>query len=92
MEAFEDKIEGWKRAQHRYIGAGGSGKHDEQDVIPPRPYLIGNVRGWAGNAPHTHEVEERLVLEGQLDVFIEDERGNRITKRLGKWIVSQAPV
>ncbi|HVR21685.1 MAG TPA: cupin domain-containing protein, partial [Candidatus Polarisedimenticolia bacterium] len=27
-EAFEDaKIEGYKRAQHRFIGAGGSGKH-----------------------------------------------------------------
>ena len=27
-EAFEDaKIEGYRRAQHRFIGAGGSGKH-----------------------------------------------------------------
>ena len=35
--AFEDaKIEGWKRAQHRFIGAGGSGKHDDPTVIPAR--------------------------------------------------------
>ena len=28
--AFEDaKIEGYKRAQHRFIGAGGSGKHSD---------------------------------------------------------------
>ena len=28
--AFEDaKIEGYKRAQHRFIGAGGSGKHGD---------------------------------------------------------------
>ena len=33
--AFEDaKIEGYKRAQHRFIGAGGSGKHGDAAVIP----------------------------------------------------------
>src|SRR6516225_5815108 len=32
--AFEDaKIEGYKRAQHRFIGAGGSGKHGYPDVF-----------------------------------------------------------
>ena len=32
--AFEDaKIEGYKRAQHRFIGAGGSGKHSDTSVI-----------------------------------------------------------
>jgi hypothetical protein len=31
--AFEDaKIEGFKRAQHRFIGAGGSGKHGDPTV------------------------------------------------------------
>src|SRR5947199_269901 len=36
-EAFEDaKIDGYRRAQHRFIGAGGSGKHDDPRVIPPR--------------------------------------------------------
>ncbi|MGH8669914.1 MAG: hypothetical protein ACREUH_11840, partial [Burkholderiales bacterium] len=35
--AFEDaKIEGYKRAQHRFIGAGGSGKHHDASVIPAR--------------------------------------------------------
>src|SRR5215472_3229676 len=34
-EAFEDaKIEGYRRAQHRFIGAGGSGKHDDPNTIP----------------------------------------------------------
>ena len=34
--AFEDaKIEGFKRAQHRFIGAGGSGKHGDSSAIPP---------------------------------------------------------
>src|SRR5215208_764600 len=39
--AFEDaKIEGYKRAQHRFIGAGGSGKHGDQNVIPPRGFTL----------------------------------------------------
>ncbi len=38
-EAFEDaKIEGYRRAQHRFIGAGGSGKHDDPSIIPPRGF------------------------------------------------------
>ena len=37
--AFEDaKIEGYKRAQHRFIGAGGSGKHGDDEAIPPRGF------------------------------------------------------
>ena len=50
--AFEDaKIEGYKRAQHRFIGAGGAGKHADVNVIPPRnvaqflsgPYKVPNI-------------------------------------------------
>ena len=88
-EAFEDaKIEGWKRAQHRYIGAGGSGKHDEQTVIPPRAHTLSimYVEPGQGNAPHTHEVEETFfVLKGHLDAFVEDDDGTRSTVRLGPW-------
>src|SRR3546814_10380102 len=37
--AFEDaKIEGFKRAQHRFIGAGGSGKVGDTSVIPARGF------------------------------------------------------
>ena len=39
--AFEDaKIEGFKRAQHRFIGAGGSGKYNDNSVIPPRGFTL----------------------------------------------------
>ena len=39
-----------------------------------------------GNAAHTHEVEECFfVLQGHLDVFVEDETGHRLTTRLGPW-------
>src|SRR5579871_3509532 len=87
--AFEDaKIEGYKRAQHRFIGAGGSGKHGDQNVIPPRAFTLSvmYVEPGQGNAAHTHEVEEIFfVLEGELTAFIEDENGHRVSVRLGPW-------
>lgn len=93
--AFEDaKIEGYKRAQHRFIGAGGSGKHDGTDFIPARGFTLSimYVEPGQGNAPHTHEVEEVFfVLEGFLTVFIEDDAGNRLSRRLGKWECISCP-
>ena len=87
--AFEDaKIEGYKRAQHRFIGAGGSGKHDDPNVIPASNFTLSimYVKPGQGNAAHTHEVEECFfVLQGFLDVFVEDESGKRVTTRLGPW-------
>ncbi len=39
--AFEDaKVEGFKRAQHRFIGAGGSGKHGDPTVIPAGNFTL----------------------------------------------------
>lgn len=87
--AFEDaKIEGYKRAQHRFIGAGGSGKHADASVIPPRGFTLSimYVEPGQGNAAHTHEVEEIFfVLQGYLTAFVEDESGKRIDIRLGPW-------
>jgi mannose-6-phosphate isomerase-like protein (cupin superfamily) len=87
--AFEDaKIEGYKRAQHRFIGAGGSGKHDDPDTIPARGFTLSimYVPPGQGNAAHTHEVEEVFfVLQGHLTVFLQDESGRRVERRLGKW-------
>jgi len=87
--AFEDaKIEGYKRAQHRFIGAGGSGKHGDVNVIAPRGFTLSimYVEPGQGNAAHTHEVEEVFfVLKGYLTAFIEDESGKRIDIRLGPW-------
>jgi mannose-6-phosphate isomerase-like protein (cupin superfamily) len=87
--AFEDaKIEGYKRAQHRFIGAGGSGKHGDGAAIPPRGFTLSimYVEPGQGNAAHTHEVEEVFfVLQGYLTAFIQDESGRRIDVRLGPW-------
>ncbi len=87
--AFEDaKIEGFKRAQHRFIGAGGSGKHTDPSVIPAKAHTLSimYVEPGQGNAAHTHEVEETFfVLQGALTVFVEDEHGDRREVRLGQW-------
>jgi mannose-6-phosphate isomerase-like protein (cupin superfamily) len=87
--AFEDaKIEGYKRAQHRFIGAGGSGKHNDPSVIPARGFTLSimYVEPGQGNAAHTHEVEECFfVLRGRLTVFVEDEKGTRVERTLGPW-------
>src|ERR1700732_3849383 len=81
--AFEDaKIEGYKRAQHRFIGAG------DPTVIPAGNFTLSimYVESGQGNAAHTHEVEECFfVLQGFLDVFVEDESGRRLTTRFGAW-------
>lgn len=94
--AFEDaKIEGYKRAQHRFIGAGGSGKHEDPDVIPAVNHTLSimYVEPGQGNAPHTHEVEETFfVLQGMLTVFFQDEEtGRQIRTRLGQWECATCP-
>src|SRR3977135_1439493 len=93
--AFEGaKIEGFKRAQHRFIGAGGSGKHVDPSVIPAGNFTlpIMFVEPGQGNAAHTHEVEECFfVLQGYLDVFVEDEDGKRLPTRLGPGECTSSP-
>ena len=88
-DAFADaRIEGYKRAQHRFIGAGGSGKVGDTSVVPPRAFTLSimYVEPGQGNAAHTHEVEEIFfVLQGYLNAFIEDEHGRRMNIRLGPW-------
>ena len=93
--AFEDaRIEGYKRAQHRFIGAGASGKHGDPDVIPARAFsvTIMYVNPGQGNAAHTHESEEVFfVLKGFLDVFVEDDSGRQLWARLGPWDCISCP-
>ena len=94
-DAFADaRVEGYRRAQHRFIGAGGSGKVEDPTTIPARAFTLSimYVPPGQGNAPHTHEIEEVFfVLKGHLTVFIEDEDGNRASRRLGPWDVAACP-
>ena len=75
-------------------GAGGSGKHGDPTVIPAKNFTLSimYVEPGQGNAAHTHEVEECFfVLQGYLDVFVEDESGKRLTTRLGPWECISCP-
>jgi mannose-6-phosphate isomerase-like protein (cupin superfamily) len=94
-DAFADaRIEGFKRAQHRFIGAGGSGKHGDVNAIPPKGFTLSimYVPPGQGNAAHTHEVEEVFfVLQGQLIAFFEDGKGKRLDMSLGKWDCVSCP-
>jgi oxalate decarboxylase/phosphoglucose isomerase-like protein (cupin superfamily) len=94
-QAFEDaKIEGFRRAQHRFIGAGGSGKVNDTSVIPARGFTLSImfVPPNQGNAAHTHEVEEVFfVLQGFLDVFLQSESGEKRWSRLGPWECISCP-
>jgi mannose-6-phosphate isomerase-like protein (cupin superfamily) len=93
-DAFADaRVEGFKRAQHRFIGSGASGKTDTT-VIPAQHFTLSVmfVPPGQGNAPHTHEVEEAFfILEGKVLVFIEDGAGNRAETVLGRWDCVSCP-
>ena len=94
-DAFADaRVDGYRRAQHRFIGAGGSGKHGNTDFIPAGAFTLSImfVPPGQGNAAHTHEVEEVFfILDGKVKVFFEDGAGRREETVLGRWDCVSAP-
>ena len=93
-DAFADaRVEGFRRAQHRYIGSGASGKTDTR-AIPADHFTLSVmfVPPGQGNAAHTHEVEEVFfILDGKVKVFFEDGAGGRQETVLGRWDCVSAP-
>ncbi len=93
-DAFADaRVEGYRRAQHRYIGSGASGKTDPR-AIPAEHFTLSVmfVPPGQGNAPHSHEVEEVFfVLDGKVKVFFENGAGTRAETVLGRWDCVSAP-
>ncbi len=93
-DAFADaRTEGFRRAQHRFIGSGASGKPDPR-AIPADHFTLSVmlVPPGQGNAAHTHEVEEVFfVLDGTLRVFLEDGAGGRAETTLGRWDCVSCP-
>ena len=93
-DAFADaRVEGYRRAQHRFIGTGASGKRDAA-VIPAQHFTLSVmfVPPGQGNAPHTHEVEEVFfILRGKVMVFFQDDTGNRVETVLGPWDCVSCP-
>lgn len=93
-DAFADaRVDGYRRAQHRYIGAGASGKTDARAIAAEHFTLsVMFVPPGQGNAPHTHEVEEVFfILDGKVKVFFEDGAGARVEAVLGRWDCVCAP-
>jgi len=94
-DAFADaRVDGYRRAQHRFIGAGGSGKVNAGNFIPAEHFTLSImfVPPGQGNAPHTHEVEEVFfVLAGKVRVFFVDESGRRGETVLGPWDCVSCP-
>lgn len=93
-DAFADaRVEGFRRAQHRFIGAGASGKGDAKAIAAEHFTLsIMYVPPGQGNAAHTHPVEEAFfILEGKVKVFLEDGKGGRAETVLGKWDCVSCP-
>jgi mannose-6-phosphate isomerase-like protein (cupin superfamily) len=93
-DAFADaRVEGYRRAQHRFIGSGASGKVDPS-VIPAEHFTLSVmfVPPGQGNAAHLHEVEEVFfILAGKVLVFLEDDLGNRAETVLGPWDCVSCP-
>ena len=93
-EAFADaKVEGYRRAQHRFIGPGASGKADGR-YIPAEHFTLSVmlVPPGQGNAAHSHEVEEAFfILQGQVKVFFQDAAGRRVETLLGPWDCVSCP-
>jgi mannose-6-phosphate isomerase-like protein (cupin superfamily) len=94
-DAFADaRVEGYRRAQHRYIGAGASGKVTDTRSVPADHFTLSVmfVPPGQGNAAHTHEVEEVFfILEGKVRVFLEDAQGQRAETVLGRWDCISCP-
>ena len=93
-EAFADaRIEGYRRAQHRFIGTGASGKQDAR-VVPAEHFTLSVmfVPPGQGSAAHTHEVEEVFfILDGKVRVYLEDAQGRRADTVLGRWDCVSCP-
>jgi mannose-6-phosphate isomerase-like protein (cupin superfamily) len=93
-DAFADaRVDGYRRAQHRFIGPGASGKADAH-VIPAEHFTLSImfVPVGQGNALHSHEVEEVFfILRGKVSVFFEDDAGRRAETTLGAWDCVSCP-
>ena len=93
-DAFADaRVEGFRRAQHRFIGSGASGKADAA-AVPAEHFTLSVmfVPPGQGNAAHTHEVEEVFfVLQGKVLVFFQDAAGQRADAVLGPWDCVSCP-
>src|SRR5438046_3258093 len=85
-DAFADaRVEGFRRAQHRFIGAGASGKK-HANAIPAEHVTLSImfVAPGQGNGAQAHEVEEVfVVLNAQVMECVEGGYGGTAEELLG---------
>ncbi|MBI4491399.1 MAG: VOC family protein [Chloroflexi bacterium] len=85
--AFQARVEPrFRRAQMRYVGGGGTGKHDDPNVIQAEHFTFSTMLlppGSEGPLHTHHDVEEVFfVLKGQVTCFFELD-GERVERTLG---------
>lgn len=90
--AYEDDPK-MRRAQLRYVGAGGSAKHDDGSIVPAEHFTVSVnlLPPGCDGAPHAHEIEEIFfVLQGQATCFWW-ENGVEVSEVLGPWDMMYSP-
>jgi len=83
----------YRRAQLRYIGAGGSGKDGDTNFLPAQGFTLSIMRlpPGAGGPPHTHEVEEVFFcLKGPVVVYWWED-GVQVEETLDTWDMIYSP-
>ena len=93
FQAYYDQK--YRRAQMRYIGTGGTGVEGDDNAVPAEHFTFSTMVLPAGcEGPlhlHTDAEEVFFVLRGNLMVFVEDEKGRRVTRNLGPWECISCP-
>lgn len=81
--SFQEKVSNkHHRAQIRYIGGGGTGKHDDPNVIEPHGFTLSTMLlppGAEGPLHQHHDVEEVFfVIKGKITALIQENDGEEV--------------
>jgi quercetin dioxygenase-like cupin family protein len=84
---FQTKVNPkYRRAQIRYLGGGGTGVHDDPNIIPAAHFTLSTMllpAGCEGPLHKHHDVEEVFfVIQGQVTIIWEED-GEEVERVLG---------
>ncbi|HEX2915632.1 MAG TPA: cupin domain-containing protein [Chloroflexia bacterium] len=85
---FQTKVSPkYRRAQIRYLGGGGTGMHDDPNIIPAEHFTLSTMllpAGCEGPLHKHHDVEEVFfVMKGQVTIIWEED-GLEVERTLGE--------
>lgn len=93
--AFQERADPrYRRSQRRYVGGGGTEKHDDPKTIPAGHFTLSimELPPGHGGPMHHHETEEVFfVLDGELTCQWEGEDGQILERTLKRWDAIQNP-